>query len=131
MPSKEGTQTTAAKTFSASLSLEYFNPTTMGATDIKKKKLDVPSDAQVINLGFAFERTRFRTFKARLDRADGTSSWPVPGNFAGRSVGSQQTVRIKISATGLSGDYWLSINGVGPAGYSETVGSYYLVIVRH
>lgn len=125
-----GIRPEAAKDFSAVLSFDYFNPTTMGTGDVKKRTLQVPVSAGAISLDVVFTQTRFKTFSAKLDRADGTSSWPVNGNFRARSSGEKQTLKLKIPARGLSGDYWLTINGVGPSGYRESIGSYYLIVVR-
>jgi hypothetical protein len=129
---QKAAQTSAQpKDFTTSISDQYFQPTTMGAGEVRKKALDVPSNARLIRLTMEFPRTRFNSFAATLQRADGSSSWPLSQNLKAGSSRARQTVNVKIpSKIVLSGEYWLNISGIGPAGYRESVGSYYLKIIR-
>lgn len=117
--------------FTTSISDQYFQSTTMGAGDVRKKELDVPISVPLIRLNLEFPRTRFKSFGATLQRSDGSVSWPLSHNLKANSSRGGQTVNVKISPKILlSGEYWLNLSGIGPAGYRESVGSYYIKIIR-
>lgn len=115
----------------AFVGLEYITSNTRGAGGGKVKTLEVPAGARTVQLGAEFEESRFDAFKAALRRADGGAAWSTTGTLKGRTRGDTQRVTLPIPAARLrAGEYYLTISGVTPDGYTEPVAHYSLKILR-
>ncbi len=112
------------------LGIEYLSGGSRGEGTGKTKTLEIPRKAQLVRLGVEFGKSDFQTFKATLRRADRSVIW-TRGGLKARSAGTNQSVRLVIPADSLpAGDYDLVVSGVTPEGNTESVGRYYLRVVR-
>ena len=112
------------------LGIEYLSGGSRGEETGKTKTLEIPRKAQLVLLGVEFGKSDFQTFKATLRRADRSVIW-TRGGLKARSAGTNQSVTLVMPADSLSpGDYDLVVSGVTPEGNTESVGRYYLRVVR-
>ncbi len=113
------------------LGLDYLWDGSKGEGVKKIKSITLPAGTQSMGFTLEFEKTNFQRFKVALRRADQSVVWVSTNNLRATSSGDFQRVVLKVPTNNTTpGDYELVLSGVTSEGDTESVGKYFLKIVR-